>query len=160
VNSGGSSANKNDHWYIAKGTVCADRFPGVSGRWLRARFRIHAGPTANTHVVSPIRLNGRLIPQGARGTIRNLGHAWHTRLIALAGPGGWTTTADVFVPVSDDDLQIDKDLQIRITWNRSNRPDWNTTLYVPFNEPNCPGYADATGGGSGSGDGGLGGGVG
>ena len=72
-----TDAQKDDHWYLTRGTVCSDRFPGPTGRFLRATFRIHAGPTVNTHVTPDIRLKGRLIPAGARG-LQTIGRPWTT----------------------------------------------------------------------------------
>ena len=128
----GAGANESSHYYFTKGSRC------VAGPRDSVTFIMYAGPFDQTKVQNFV-LRARMIPHGQDTPLQNYTRPWTTTYSASFITAGtvshrYTMTAAAPVP----DLQKDWDLQVKMTWNRLGRIDWNTSLTIGFEEYACP----------------------
>jgi hypothetical protein len=114
---------KDDYWWLAKGTSCVK----VGGLWkVRVRVLMHAGPYDDTKV-QQMRFQGRLIPQGSDGQLQS--SSW----VKVATPSDYSNTnRDYYMTVNLPliDANSDQDEQIKLTWDRNVRRDWNVSSVI------------------------------
>jgi hypothetical protein len=128
----GASANESSHYYFTKGSRC------VAGPSDKVAFVMYADAFDKTKVQNFV-LRARMIPHGQDTPLQNFARPWTTVTspsFIVAGTAGHRYTMTAAAPVPD--LQKDWDLQVKMTWNRLGRIDWNTSLTIRFEEDACP----------------------
>ena len=128
----GASANESSHYYFTKGSQC------IAGPSDRVSFVMYSDAFDQTKVQNFV-LRARMIPHGQDTPLQNFTRPWTTVTnpsFIAAGTGGHRYIMTASAPVPD--LQKDWDLQVKMTWNRLGRLDWNKSLTIRFEEDACP----------------------